>query len=49
MVILQRESKNIFARTVKDRPEKIPLLVGIQRKRKREYSKLMKSVAACVV
>jgi hypothetical protein len=49
MVIRPTESKNTFAKTAKDRPEKIPLLVGIRRKRKRASSKCMKSVAAYVV
>jgi hypothetical protein len=49
MVILPTESKNTFAKTAKDRPEKIPLLVGIRRKRKRSSSMRTKSVAAYVV
>jgi hypothetical protein len=49
MVIHQTESKNTFARTVKDRPEKIPLLMGIRRKKKRASSKCMKSAVAYVV
>ena len=49
MVMLPTESKHTFVRTVKDRPEKIPLLVGIRRKRKRASSKHMKSVVAYVV
>jgi hypothetical protein len=41
-------NKNIFAGTVKGRPEKTQHLVDIRRKRKREYSKHMKNAAAYV-